>query len=52
MSPVVHEKQLKLLHVVDQELVETVRQQVTGALVGSCTGGDKNGKYRRTEDEC
>lgn len=34
--PVVHEEQFELLHVVDEELVETVGQEVAGALVGSC----------------
>lgn len=34
-SPVVHEEQLELLHVVDEELVEAVGQEVAGALVRS-----------------
>lgn len=33
---VVHQKHFQLLGVVDQELVETVGQQVSGVLVGAC----------------
>lgn len=34
--PVVHEEKLKLLDVVDKELVEAVGHNVAGALVGPC----------------
>jgi hypothetical protein len=36
--PVVHHEHFELLGVVDEELVETVGQQVSGVLVGACGG--------------
>lgn len=47
-----HEEKLKLLDVVDKELVEAVRQKVTGALVGPCdkirdTDAKQRGRVRK-----
>lgn len=49
-SPVVHKEQLKLLHVVHEELVEAVGQEVAGALVRSCqtTEKDERQKWKET----
>lgn len=43
-----HQEQLELLHVVDEELVEAVGQDVAGALVGSCNQDKKSRGKPRT----
>jgi len=47
-SPVVHKKQLELLHVVDEELVEAVGQQVAGALDHEPWFGDARDRHMLT----